>query len=170
MIARESGQRHYPEGPALGCHGLAVSIISMSPATRDSAVLALCKVIARFPAYLKVFPGTYLHVEWLKMFAFQSRTWRAIEHVHPCTASLASPLNALSHSSSPTFKSCTNSMCCLCLNSSYSSSSSSGAVRRRCRPDVEAGVTQKRKCGLCIDMLREREKFITELGEGRKRQ
>ena len=65
--------------------------------------------VARFSADMEVITCAHVHVQGLKQLTCCPFTRSSIKRVDPCTGSLASPLHALSPSSSSTFKSFANS-------------------------------------------------------------
>jgi len=68
--------------------------------------------VARFSADMEVITCAHVHVQELKLLPCCPFMRSSIKHVDPCTGSLASPLHALSPSSSSTFKSFANSTPC----------------------------------------------------------
>jgi hypothetical protein len=60
--------------------------------------------VARFSADMEVITCAHVHVQGLKQLTCCPFTRSSIKRVDPCTGSLASPLHALSPSSSSTFK------------------------------------------------------------------
>jgi len=69
--------------------------------------------VAQFSADMEVITRAHVHVQGPKMLTYCPCTRSSMKHVDPCTGCLASPLHALSPSSSSTFKSFVNSTCTL---------------------------------------------------------